>query len=228
MRTLLVLGGTLIAAGAIVLSPSHGANAATLSGAVQDLEFNPPTINIQSGDTVEWEFVGAVDHNVTAVDGSFSSATMTSGTFSRTFSAAGTFAYYCTIHGTAQGQGMAGTVVVAAGAMPTNTVPAAAASATRTATRTPEATNTPSTPTSTTTPPAPGATATPVEAVPISAPADESPSATGGAAPVTAPRAGAGPDGHGSWTYVIAIVLAVSGAASVGGAVAVARLRFRG
>jgi plastocyanin len=205
-----------------------GAQGATATVDVEDSQFSPAMINIQAGDTVDWEFVGSTNHNVTAADNSFASATMTSGTFSRTFNTGGTFAYFCTIHGTIQGQGMAGTVVVADAATPTNTAQAAAPSATRTATRTPEATDTPSTPTATSTP-APGASATPVEVVPISAPVEDLPATTGGAAPsaVGAPSTGTGPDGATTRTYVVAIVLAVSGAGSVGGALVLARRRLR-
>lgn len=228
MRTLLVACATLLTAAVMLFVMPPGAQGATATVDVEDSQFSPATINIQAGDTVDWEFVGSTNHNVTAADNSFASATMTSGTFSRTFNTGGTFAYYCTIHGTIQGQGMAGTVVVADAATPTNTAQATAPSPTRTATRTPEATDTPSTPTATSTP-APGASATPVDVVPISAPVEDLPATTGGAAPsaVGAPSTGTGPDGATTRTYVVAIVLAVTGAASVGGALVLARRRLR-
>jgi plastocyanin len=221
---LLAIGVALLAS-AVLGTGASSVDAATVGVDVQDSQFSPPTINIQAGDTVEWEFVGTLEHNVTAVDNSFSSATMSSGTFSRAFNSAGSFAYYCTIHGTAQGQGMAGTVVVAAAATATNTAEAAAPSPTRTATGTPEATSTPATATATGTAAA-VATAT-VEVIPISAPVDDLPSTTGAAAPgaVGAPNAGTGPRDGDVQAYSLAILLAAAGAASIGSALLLALRR---
>lgn len=82
-------------------------------GAVDD-EFAAATIRVPVGGTVTWTHLGANVHNVTAADGSWASdPSMTQGdTYVRTFDAPGTYAYYCTIHGTPDGRGMAGFVLV--------------------------------------------------------------------------------------------------------------------
>ncbi|MEX0750912.1 MAG: plastocyanin/azurin family copper-binding protein [Dehalococcoidia bacterium] len=225
MRTLFTIGATLLVAAATIFVAAPGAHAATVSVDVQDFVFNPSMVNIQVGDEVEWTFVGQSPHNVTANDASFASADLLTGTFARTFDTAGSFAYYCTFHGTAQGQGMAGAVVVAAAAAPTATNTAqSAGTPTRTATRTPQSTTTPQTPVATATPGG-AATPTPIEVIPIGAPGDGLPSSTGGAAPqaVGAPNAGAGPGDTDTWWYWLAVVLAVLGALSVGSALTLAR-----
>jgi|GEM_PF-1336498 len=83
---------------------------------VDDNYFEPKTITIRVGDTVEWENEGQNPHTVTADDGSFDSGNLNSGdSFSHTFTKAGKYAYYCKYHGAAGGVGMAGTVVVMSG-----------------------------------------------------------------------------------------------------------------
>lgn len=78
---------------------------------VEDNVFNPQTKNIAAGETVLWEWAGAVDHNVTWADpsGVSNSPTQKTGTFTRTFSNTGTFNYVCTIH---ESLGMRGSIVV--------------------------------------------------------------------------------------------------------------------
>jgi plastocyanin len=88
--------------------------AATVDVSVNpDLTYSPKTVTIQSGDTVRWTNAGGT-HNVRAADDSFSSGEPASDawTFSRTFNTPGTYGYYCTLHGSAGGFGMAGTVIV--------------------------------------------------------------------------------------------------------------------
>ena len=222
MRTPRVVGIAMIVAAAAIAI--HGTvQAATLSVEVQDFQFSGATINVNAGDTVQWEFVGASEHNVTAVDGAFSSGNRLDGTFDHVFSAAGTFNYYCTLHGDAQGNGMAGSVVVTGAATPTNTAQSSA-TASRTPTRTPEATGTPpaasATPLSGTTPPAAAPTAE-FEADPISAPAAGSPGG-GAQAGVAVPNTGSGPDGSSSWR-ALAAVLAAAGVTSFGAASLIAK-----
>jgi plastocyanin len=72
---------------------------------VVDNRFDPGTIEVAIGDTVTWEFKGAVKHNVTGPG--FNSPTQKSGMYEHTFNSAGTFKYVCTIHA-----GMKGTVKV--------------------------------------------------------------------------------------------------------------------
>ena len=80
-----------------------------------DYRFDPETVTINAGDTVVWTNNGSATHTVTASDGSWDSGSLAPGqSFSHTFDSAGTVAYYCTFHGSANGDGMAGTVVVQA------------------------------------------------------------------------------------------------------------------
>jgi len=220
MRSLLTVGVALLAAAlGAALVGGRGA-AATVTVDAQDFAFSPPTINVTAGDTVQWSFAGASQHNVTAVDGSFSSASMSTGSFSHTFSAPGTYAYFCTFHGNAQGGGMSGTVVVAAAA-PTNTPQPAN---TREPTDTPEATSTTAAASATA---GASATATPIVVAPIAATVEAvAPAPSGGAGvAIAAPRAGTGPGGDAPAWRVAAAAMAAAGAGSIGGALALARRR---
>ena len=95
--------------------------AATQTVSVKDNLFDPKTITINVGDTVNWQYAGQNEHTVSADDGSFDSGDLKTGektSFSFTFTKAGTFAYHCKYHGGAGGQGMAGTIVVQAAGAP--------------------------------------------------------------------------------------------------------------
>jgi plastocyanin len=98
--------------------------------------FSPSTLDIQVGDTVTWTRASGV-HNVQADDGSFSSGAPngTWTTFSRTFTQAGVARYFCQVHGTSGGGGMAGVINIH--------TPGTTATPTPTATATPTPTNTP-------------------------------------------------------------------------------------
>jgi plastocyanin len=75
--------------------------------------FSPKTLTINAGDTVTFVNGGGF-HDVTANDNSFSSGAATNDpfTFVHNFDTAGTFGYYCTIHGSPNGGGMAGSITV--------------------------------------------------------------------------------------------------------------------
>lgn len=86
--------------------------------------FEPKDITIKVGKTVTWNFVSIL-HNAQADDGSFNSHPDCASTaqdkcsqvgqeFTFTFKTAGTFPYFCVIHGTKGGVGMAGKVIVEA------------------------------------------------------------------------------------------------------------------
>lgn len=73
-----------------------------------------PTVTIQTGDTVTWDFAGGtgIGHNVADGDRPFGqerykSDFLTSGTYAHTFGAAGTYRFVCQAH-----PGMEGTVIV--------------------------------------------------------------------------------------------------------------------
>jgi plastocyanin/uncharacterized membrane protein YhaH (DUF805 family) len=73
----------------------------------------PLRIEVPVGATVEWKNVGRNPHNVAAVDGSFHSDNLDrGGEYSHTYDKPGIYRFYCTLHGTKDGAGMAGTVVV--------------------------------------------------------------------------------------------------------------------
>lgn len=94
--------------------------AATVEVAAADFEFQPQSVTINAGDTITWTNTGAAPHTATASDGSWDSGNLDPGqTFSRTFDTPGTYNYYCRYHGTPEGTGMAGTIVVQAQAQPT-------------------------------------------------------------------------------------------------------------
>ena len=63
-------------------------------------KFDPPSISVKTGDTVEWDFQdSSSQHSVTADDSSFDSCLQNSGAkFVVTFSKAGDIKYHCTIH----------------------------------------------------------------------------------------------------------------------------------
>ncbi len=79
-----------------------------------DDEFSASTVRIPVGGTVSWGVGGNNPHNVTAADRSWASAeTLLRGdAYARTFDEPGAHPYFCTFHGTADGAGMAGWVLV--------------------------------------------------------------------------------------------------------------------
>ncbi|HYH27744.1 MAG TPA: plastocyanin/azurin family copper-binding protein [Actinomycetota bacterium] len=82
--------------------------------------FDPQTVTVPVGTTVRWRNDGQIAHSVTAADGSFDSSPGCPSAgcwgpgqeFTHTFTSPGTVPYYCKLHGTPQGSGHAGTVVV--------------------------------------------------------------------------------------------------------------------
>ena len=78
-------------------------NATGMGGA-----FNPPLLQVQVGDTVEWTNSSGNIHNVTFSDSTMHSPIMFRGDkWSQAFTKAGTYKYSCTFH-----PGMDGTIVV--------------------------------------------------------------------------------------------------------------------
>ena len=111
-------------AGPALMISSTPARAAFREIDILDDEFEPPEIIVRRGDTVVWIHRGVRPHGVRATDGSFDSSPgcsfqngescMRNGErYSRTFDTAGTFNYYCQVHGSANGVGMAGQITVA-------------------------------------------------------------------------------------------------------------------
>ena len=66
---------------------------------INEMKFNPPSLDIKPGDTVRWTNDDDRDHTVSASDGSFKSGNLRSGdTFEHTFQKAGKFSYACSYH----------------------------------------------------------------------------------------------------------------------------------
>ena len=75
---------------------------------MKNIAFSPQNATVRVGQKVTWTNEDAVDHNVTASDGSFKSSDFgQNGTFSFTPKKAGTYRYTCTLH-----PGMDGTLTV--------------------------------------------------------------------------------------------------------------------
>jgi plastocyanin len=89
--------------------------------------FDPPSVEVTMGGTVEWTNEDVDGHTVTGDDGSFDSGIIAPGeSFTRAFDAPGTYGYFCAIH-----PDMVGTVSVSgtAGASGTPSPSASAAPA---------------------------------------------------------------------------------------------------
>jgi plastocyanin len=86
---------------------------AAVTVSMKDFEFGPKEIKIKAGMTVTWKNEGEKPHSATAADKSFDTTIFQPGeSKSVKFDTPGTFAYYCQLHGTPDGNGMVGTVVV--------------------------------------------------------------------------------------------------------------------
>lgn len=93
--------------------PSMGGTPGTDSVNVTNNAFGPVTVHPDSNGNVVWTWKSAgVTHNITFEDASAGSGDKSSGTFTKNFAAPGTYRYRCTIHSTAFGNGMHGSVVV--------------------------------------------------------------------------------------------------------------------
>lgn len=116
-----VLAAPLIAglAGLLLLGISP-VQAASVTVAAVNFEFQPASRAVKEGDIVRWTFSGD-PHTVTSgtpgyPDGRFDSGIVNpGGSFQVTFDAAGTYPYFCQIHP----EQMIGTIVVTEGAAPT-------------------------------------------------------------------------------------------------------------
>lgn len=160
LRQLAPLAAVAAAAGAFAVVP---ALAADQSVQTSGNNFSPKTVTIDPGDKVTWSNADGGFHNVRFVDGQYESPKDPSPTWAspveRTFEQPGSYRYFCEAHGSEEGGGMTGTVVVRdPAATPTPT-----ATPTRTPTPTPTAspTPTPAPGTSPTPTPSPGASPTP-------------------------------------------------------------------
>jgi len=113
---------TILAAAAMSLTASF-ATADVISVIVTDFDFLPPHVGVNAGDTVEWDWLAEIPHSTTSAAGFAES--WDSGiqgypfTFAYDFTVPGIYPYYCTLHGSDNGDGtvsgMAGHVSVFSG-----------------------------------------------------------------------------------------------------------------
>lgn len=102
-------GGMMGSGGMMGGGPGPTAPAGT-SVRMAGSRFEPATLTVAPGSTVQWFNDDALPHTVTATDGSWDSGNLApGGTFQRQVDSAGTYAYLCRYH-----PGMTGTIVVAA------------------------------------------------------------------------------------------------------------------
>jgi plastocyanin len=107
--------------------------------------FVPSTVTVTQGTTITWTNTATFNHTTTSdTPGIWDSNNVAGGSsFSFTFNTVGTFGYFCKIHGSSNGTGMAGTInVVAPTATPTFT-PTSTPSSTGTPTASATPTETP-------------------------------------------------------------------------------------
>src|SRR4051812_26883137 len=92
-----------------LVAPAQGTTVTAVDAVEQ--YFNPPTLTVPLGSTVQWRDVQGT-HDVVADDRTFASTVMfEGGTYSFTFNRAGHYLYVCTLH---EGAGMVGEIVVEA------------------------------------------------------------------------------------------------------------------
>lgn len=112
VRLPLLLGGLVV--GALLVGCAGDSAPGSVPLRVVDDEYSPAVVRIPVGGTIEWSFGGTNTHNVIAADFSWRSAEIIprDGRYIRTFGTAGVFPYFCSFHGTPDGGGMAGVIVV--------------------------------------------------------------------------------------------------------------------
>jgi plastocyanin len=72
---------------------------------IKQFAYQPKSIEVPVGTTITWTNQDAIQHSITASDGSFDSGLFTQGgTYEHTFDAAGTYAYICSRHGSMMGE----------------------------------------------------------------------------------------------------------------------------
>lgn len=95
--------------------PSGGGTLGHDSVTVGGGSFSPKNVAPNDTGLVVWTWnSGGIEHNITFEDAITGSGNKSSGTFSHVFTAPGTYRYRCTIHSSAFGSGMSGSVVVSA------------------------------------------------------------------------------------------------------------------
>jgi plastocyanin len=122
MRTELVLWWIVVLAGVAVYAvwyilPAAGSTVGAhsrnrLTVTLVNFQFQPKTLTIPAGTTVEWVTAQGV-HTVDSDQGLFKSSILSSGgSFRHTFNRPGIFPYHCDVPGSPGGIGMAGRIIV--------------------------------------------------------------------------------------------------------------------
>lgn len=89
----------LLGAVGVILGVILGLAPAKKPVSIQEMKFNPSSLDINVGDVVRWTNNDERDHTVVAADGSFKSGNLRRGdSFEHTFDKAGKFAYSCSYH----------------------------------------------------------------------------------------------------------------------------------
>lgn len=105
----MLLAGLLALGLAAAVRPALAAGGATVLVTIDNFTFNPATVTVKPGTTVEWVNHDDIPHRVVADDDSFKSPALdTDDKYDQLFDAAGEYPYYCSIH-----PHMVGKVVVA-------------------------------------------------------------------------------------------------------------------
>ena len=113
LKLALVIAGLLLSCGDDD-NPTMDPSPNNMVVAVRDDFFDPATLTVPAGTTVDWRSQANNPHTVTsgsanAITGMFDSPQLNNGqSFQFTFPQAGTFPYFCRVHG----QMMSGTIVV--------------------------------------------------------------------------------------------------------------------
>jgi plastocyanin len=113
-RNFIFLGVVLVLGIVAVSGCTSNQSANTVT--IQNMAFNPSTLNVQVGTTVTWINKDNITHHVVSDSGVFDSGNLTNGmSYNYTFNQTGSFPYHCSIH-----PSMTGTIVVSTNA-PTST-----------------------------------------------------------------------------------------------------------
>jgi len=109
--------GVFLVLGIVAVSGCTSQNqTATNTVTIQNMAFNPSTLNVKVGTTVTWINNDTVTHDVTSDTGLFTSGNLTNGqSYNYTFNQTGNYSYHCAIH-----PSMTGTIIVSTSA-PTST-----------------------------------------------------------------------------------------------------------
>jgi plastocyanin len=84
---------------------STRAQAAEQPAEIRQFAYQPKTLEVPVGTTIVWTNQDAIQHSVTAADGSFDSGLFTQGgTFAQAFEQPGTYVYVCSRHGSMMGE----------------------------------------------------------------------------------------------------------------------------